>query len=159
MIRPISNAAFWGILLFVFLIISLSAQSPKKFHSEYFLGYIVKGDADLNPNLDFVITTQQRPGQDHAIDNIQNQPFQSIAVHRDYNKEDAKAIEKIGLEINNILLKNKFNKVLVFGRYSTNPQLTKGHFNGFLELTSIWIYDKEGNKEVYMIEGVYGGVR
>lgn len=73
-------------------------------------------------------------------------------------KKLAKVLDKIRTEINQLHEEGQ-NKVIVFGRYSTDSEMIKGEYNGFLELTVIWIYDKEGNYKPYAIEGVIGGVR
>lgn len=126
-----------------------------------FMGSVCRGDYDSNPDLDFVIKTQEKPGQNYLVDDITNQHYRYILVHRNFkekNKKLANIIKKIRKEIN-ILNKRDQNKVIVYGRYSTESELIKEKFDGFLELTSIWIYDSKGNRKILTIEDIYGGVR
>lgn len=133
----------------------------QRFASESFWGIVYEGDYDSNPDLDFTIKSQERPGQNYLVNDICNQPYESIWVHRDYDEKDERVvevIEKVRSEINR-LHKEGRNRVVVFGRYSPDPEITQGKFDGFLELTGIITYDKEGNFKTYGIEGVIGGVR
>jgi hypothetical protein len=74
-------------------------------------------------------------------------------------KNTASVIKKIRAALNEILSKNQFNKILVKGRYSTYPRMFNGIFDGFLELTSIDIFNEDGITKVFMIEGILGGIK
>lgn len=128
------------------------------FAEESFMGIVYKGDYDSDPDLDFAIITQERPGQIYIIDDIQNQPYETIWIHRDFDMKIAEILKTIRSEINK-LDKGAQNKVTVFGRYSTDPDMTQGKFDGFLELTLIWIDNKDGDRKIIIIKGALGGVR
>jgi hypothetical protein len=115
----------------------------------------------VSPGLDFKILTQERPGQNYLVDDIENQPFENIWVYREYNPSKANIFNTI----RSFLIEGYergTSKVVIIGDYSTGMALTKGRADGYLLLTAIWIYDVEGSphtKRVYSLEGgIYGGV-
>lgn len=133
-----------------------------RFTNKSFKGFVYSGDFDSNPDLDFVIEIQEKHGQNYYL-NV----FQYIWIHRDFDEKKVDIIEKIRSAINKCYLKEdnnlkEYNRVSVLGRYSSDPNLTQGKLNGFLELKAIWIYNKYGTRKPYIIEGgsygVIGGV-
>lgn len=150
---------YLGIIFSVFLTTDLFIQNSTKSTFEYFFAHLIWGDLDSHRDLDFIITTQQRPGQDPALDDIRNQPFQTIFVHRNCTKDTASVIKKIQAALNGLLSEKQFNKILVKGRYRAFPRLFNGVFDGYLELTAIDIFDENGISEYFIIEGIRGGIR
>lgn len=133
-------------------------KKRQKDQRQSFMGTVCKGDFDTNRDLVFIIKTQERPDQNYLIDNIKDQPYRFILVKRDFKKNEAKLINKIRLKVNQIL-ENNFNKVIVFGRYTSDSKQIQNRYDGYLELTSIWIYKTEREFDIISIEDIWGVVR
>lgn len=140
----------------------LNPRIPREapFTRQSFMGSVCYIDY-ASPGLDFVIMTQERPGQNHLIDDIQDQPFEYISVHREPESLIADILHEIRSALNDSY-EGGINKIVIFGKYSTDLCLTQGKADGYLILTDIWIYDTDGSpyiKKVYSLEGeVIGGV-
>jgi len=129
------------------------------FSYESFMGSVCYIEYD-SPGLDFVVMTQERPGQDYLLDDILNQPFEFIWVHREFKSGNAGALK----EIRDYVLEGYEagrSKVIISGEYSTEMGLTLGRSDGYLRLTSINIFGTDGRFNIgktYPLDGVAGGV-
>lgn len=143
----------------------LNAEMPAKeqkedtFSFQSFMGTVCH-IVYASPGLDFVVATQERPGQNYLIENIQNQPFEYIWAHREFKSKNAQALAEIkgclykGYESGGI-------KVIIYGEYSTDITFTMGRSDGYLKLTSIQIFIPDGRfyiTKTYSLDGVVGGV-
>ena len=160
------TAAFRNILLLILLnfsFVTFKAYSGEKnkatLQRESFLGSVCYIEYD-SPGLDFVIMTQERPGQEYLLDDIQNQPFEFIWVHREFKSRNNDALK----EIREYLLEgyeSGRSKVVISGEYSTEMAKTMGRSDGYLQLISINIFgtDRRFNlSKSYHLDGVVGGV-
>ncbi len=160
---PKKTPNFRNILFLILMIFSFSAfareTDKKNLPRESFMGSVCYLEYD-SPGLDFVIMTQERPGQEYLLDDIQNQPFEFIWVHREFKSRNADALK----EIRDYLLEgyeSGRSKVVISGAYSTEMAKTMGRSDGYLQLTSINIFRPDGRFEIsksYHLDGVVGGV-
>jgi len=155
---------YFPLLVTFFLLFPLfqAAQgnpTESKFSAQSFRGLVCSIDY-ASPHLDFVIMTQERPGQISLLDDVSAQPFEFIWVHRDLRTTPPKILR----EIKDILLKGFENggiDVLVRGKFCPDMELTIGKADGYLVLSSIKIYVPNGEsveRKSYVFEGVEGGV-
>ena len=152
------------IVFFVFLIsLALSTHASKDVPSlpstiESFIGIVIFVDY-VSPGLEFVILTQERPGQKYPIDDIKNQCFETLWVSRLF--EDGQTHDLI--KIKNSLLEafETRKQILVYGNYTKEISYTLGRADSYLRLTSFTIYSSNGYPHVqdrHIFEGVVGGV-
>ncbi|MCJ7582176.1 MAG: hypothetical protein MUP98_16810 [Candidatus Aminicenantes bacterium] len=141
------------------LVASAGENEKKDLPHHSFMGSVCYIDY-IAPGLDFVIMTQERPGQNYLIDNIKNQPFEYIWVHREFKNKNSNAQK----EIRGYLFKGYESgeiKVIISGQYSTDMELTKGRSDGYLFLTSLQIIVPDGRfhfGKSYYFDGVVGGI-
>ena len=132
-----------------------------------FKGFIRFNDLDSNPDLDFVLWGQEMSSLNNPIKSHLAMPFKYVLVHRDFDEHKARMIKKIRSEMNKHY-PGEGIRVIVWGRCSSDSEITQGKYDEFLELTDIEIiYDKEGKRTRHTIEpvlaygiikGVVGGV-
>jgi hypothetical protein len=134
-------------------------KTPTALKHQSFIGSVCYIEYD-SPGLDFVIMTQERPGQDYLLDDIRNQPFEFIWVHREFNPNNDAALQKIRASLLEGYELGK-SKVLISGEYSSELAITMGKSDGYLQLSSINIFEPDGRRlpvKSYYLDSIVGGV-
>jgi hypothetical protein len=136
-----------------------SQESPRPSSPiESFLGIVCFVDWG-SPGLDFVILTQERPGQNYGVDTVEFQCFESIWVSRQMETGQPIYTKKIKDSLIEALETRK--QILIYGNYTKETAYTLGRADGYLRLTSFTIYSPEGYPHAqnrFYFEGVEGGV-